>query len=159
MHIGGDPYANIRRMVTIPVHLMKTFELRQPFDSHYRIATCAEVECKGWRQDMTVTFDLTVAQQVADANWLRNRSGLRFTYLLLAGDTKVKFVIPSGQTCMESRLRPHRVPLERDPFMLVRGGDFRGNPTGQRMRHTSPESFVDNWATDLDKLNTVRERG
>lgn len=156
---SNDPYTNIRRIVQSPMHRMRTFELAQPFATHYRVATCAEVECRGYREDMTVTFDLTNAQHVADANWLRNHSGLRYTYTMLDNDRKVQFVIPHGQTCLASRLRPHRVPLERDPFMIVRGGDFRGNPTGERRTHTSPESFVDEWATDLDKLNTVRERG
>jgi hypothetical protein len=160
MFSSGDPYANIRRMVHAPAHLMKSFSLLQPLDTHYRIATCAEVECKGYRSEMTVTFDLTNAQHVSDANWLRNHSGLRFTYFMLDNERKVRFVIPAGQTCLESRLRPHRVPLERDPFMVVRGGDvFRGNPTGMTHTHTSPESFVDEWATDLDKLKTVQERG
>ena len=155
-----DPYTNIRKLTRLPTHMMKSYALLQPLATHYREATCAEVECRGFREDMTVTFDLTVPQQVSDANWLRNHSGLRFTYFMLDDDRKVKFVVPAGQRCLESLLRPHRVPLEREPLMVVRGGDtFRGNPTGERRSHTSPESFVDEWATDLDKLKTVQERG
>lgn len=159
MIVNGDPYANIRRIVQAPVQHMKTFALLQPFDTHYRVATCAEVECRGFRQDMTVTFDLTIAQQVRDANWLRNHSGLRFTYLMLDDGRKVRFIVPAGQQCLASRLRPHRVPLERDPFMVVRAGDFRGNPTGYVAREHDPEIFLDRWATDLDKLKTVHDRG
>jgi hypothetical protein len=156
---GSDPYANLRRCVKTDVRQMKTFELAQPFGTHYRVATCAEVECRGYREDMTVTFDLTVPQQVTDANWLRNHSGLRFTYFMLDGERKVKFVIPAGQTCLESRVRPHRVPLERDPLMIVRGGDWRGNPTGMRTVHSRPNLFLENWEEDLDKINSEREKG
>ncbi len=100
-----------------------------------------------------------MSQHVADANWLRNHSGLRFTYMMLEKERKVRFVIPSGQSCLESRLRPHRVPLERDPFMFIKSGDFRGNPDGYRAQEHNAESFVDQWSTDLDKLKTVQERG
>lgn len=159
MYFNSDPYANLRRMVQAPLHVMKSFELQQPFATHYRIATCREAECKSFREGMSVTFDLTIPDQVALANWMRNRSGLRYTYTQTG--SKVQFLVPAGQDgpCLRARLRPHRVPLERDPFMIVRAGDFRGNPTGQRSQETRPELFVEQWAEDLDKLKTVHDRG
>lgn len=151
------PRGEMRIKPLLPAHEMKTFEIRQPIATHFREATCQEVECKGFREDMRVEFDLTIPQQVHDANWLRNKSGLRFTYVQTG--TKVLFIVPSGQRCLASMVRPHRVPLERDPLMIVRGGDWRGNPRREGMRHTSPESFVDHWASDLDRLATEREKG
>lgn len=154
-----DPYANLRRIVQAPVEHMKSYQLAQPFETHYRVATCREAECRAYREGMSVTFDLTNPEQVALANWMRNRSGLRFTYVQTG--TQVQFLVPAGQDgpCLRARLRPHYVPLERDPFMVIRAGDFRGNPTGWRAQESSAELFVEQWAQDLDKLNTVRERG
>lgn len=150
-----DPYANIRRMVTAPVHTMRTFQLDQPISTHYRRGTCQEVSCdahaRGWRMG----FDLTDAERRAAARWIRDHSGRSYTYELLDGGDRIVFTFAAGQSCFER----HRVPLERDPFMIVRGGDFRGNPTRERYQHSNAEDFIDQWSGDLDRLKTIRERG
>lgn len=154
-----DPYLNLRRLVQTPVQHMKSYQLLQPFETHYRVATCREAECRSFREGMSVTFDLTSPEHVALANWMRNRSGLRFSYVQTG--TSVQFLVPAGQNgpCLRARLRPHRVPLERDPFMIIRGGDFRGNPSSYRHEEDSPDFFVEQWAEDLDRLKTAHDRG
>lgn len=151
--IGGDAFANIRRLVKAPVQSMRTYQIDQPISTHYRVATCAEVDCPrraaGWRMG----FDLTDPERLAAARWIRDHSGRTMTAEVL-GD-KVTLTFPAGQDCFTT----HRVPLEREPFYVVRAGDFRGNPTRERTRHANADTFVDAWENDLDKLNTVRERG
>lgn len=144
----------------LPAHAMKTFEIRQPLATHFRVATCAEANCKWYAEGRIVGFDLTDPAKVAAANELARicvDSGLRYQAKTVG--TTAQFTFPAKQRCLTSYTRPHRIPLERDPLMIVRGGDWRGNPRREGMRHTSPESFVDHWATDLDKLNTEQERG
>lgn len=152
---GFDPYATLRSIVTAPASTMRTFQLDQPLATHYRRATCEEVQCRaqagGWR----MAFDLTDPERRAAARFVRDKAGRTYTHELLEDGNKVVFTFAAGQRCFEQ----HRIPLERDPFMIVRGGDFRGNPTGYRYEHTSPDSFLDHWSGDLDQLNTVRERG
>jgi len=150
---GGDPYANIRRMVQAPVHTMRTFQIAQPIATHYRTATCAEVSCRaraaGWRMG----FDLSDPERLAAARWIRDHSGRSMTAEVTGG--KVILTFPAGQDCFET----HRKHLDREPFYVVRGGDFRGNPERVRVLHKSADSFVDQWENDLGQLNAVRERG
>lgn len=150
---GGDPYANIRRLIQAPVHTMRTFQIDQPLHTHFRVATCAEVSCTAHANGWKMGFDLTDPEKVAAARWIRDHSGRKLTAQVV-GDT-VTLTFPAGQTCFTT----HRVPLEREPFYVVRGGDFRGNPTRQRVVHKTADSFVDQWENDLDRLNAVRERG
>lgn len=150
---NADPFANIRRLVKAPTHLMRTFQIDQPLDSHYRRATCKEVECTAHANGWVMGFDLTDAGQVASARWIRDHSGRKFTAQLTEG--RVVLTFAAGQTCFAK----HRVPLGREPFYVVRGGDFRGNPERYRVRHANADDFVDQWENDLDKINTARERG
>lgn len=149
-----DPYANLRRLVHLPAHAMKTFEINQPLATHYRLATCQEVECPRYANGWTLTFDLSDPEHVQAANTIRLKSGRSFTIGPIVGTT-VTLSFPGGQRCFKA----HHVPLERDPLMIVRGGDFRGNPRGESRVHTSGESFVDEWATDLGKLAHEQEKG
>ena len=151
---GGDPYANIRKMVTAPVQLMRTYQIAQPLQTHYREAGCAEVACPAHAAGWRMGYDLTDPERRAAARWIRDTSGRSYTYELLEGGTKIIFTFPAGQQCFKK----HRVPLEREPFYVVRAGDFRGNPDGQRIRHRA-DTFIDAWENDLDKLNTRREQG
>lgn len=148
-----DPFANLRRMRDwAPLQTMRTFQIDQPLDSHYRKATCAEVDCSARAHGWKMGFDLTDPAKRRAARWIKDHSGRTFTFELT--DTTVTFTFPAGQQCFQL----HRVPLERDPIMIVRGGDWRGS-TGVVQRHRNPDDFIDHWATDLDRLNTVRERG
>lgn len=149
----GDPFANIRRLVTAPAHSMRTFQIDQPLDSHFRRATCAEVECTAAASGWVMGFDLTDPEKAAAARWIRDHSGRTFSAALTSG--KVVLTFPAGQTCFAK----HRVPLEREPFYVVRGGDFRGNPRRERVVHRTADTFVDQWDNDLGRLNTIRERG
>jgi hypothetical protein len=150
---GGDPYANIRRMVTAPVRSMRTFQIDQPLSTHYRVATCAEVDCPdragGWRMG----FDLSDPERLAAARWIRDHGGRRYTHEIIDG--KIVMTFAAGQNCFKA----HRVPLDREPFYVVRGGDFRGNPEKIYFQHRSADSFIDQWESDLDRLNAIRERG
>jgi hypothetical protein len=51
------------------------------------------------------------------------------------------------------------VPLERQPLLIVRDGDWRGNPTGRRRLHTKPEHWVEDFKEHQGKINDAIERG
>jgi hypothetical protein len=153
MIIGGDPFANIRRLVKAPAHTMRTYQIDQPLSTHYRRATCQEVDCSAYAGGWVMGFDLTDPDKAAAARWIRDHSGRTFTARVT--DRTVTLTFAAGQACFAK----HRVPLQREPFYVVRGGDWRGNVTRERTRHGSADTFVDQWENDLDKLNTIRERG
>lgn len=152
----GDPFANIRRLVQAPVHTMRTFQIDQPLETHFRLATCAEVNCPAHAHGWRMGFDLSDPEKRAAARWIRDHSGRTYTHELIGegAGQRIVFTFAAGQRCFEK----HHVPLEREPFYVVRGGDFRGNPERVKVRHAAG-TFIDQWAGDLDKLHTIRERG
>lgn len=150
----NDPYLNVRQMSSTSPELMRTYQMTQPLDTHYRVATCQEVDCSSYANGWKMGFDLHDDDRAAAARWIRDKSGYAFTYELTPDERRVIFTFAAGQQCFQT----HRVFLERDPFMMIRGGSL-GRWTGVKQAFTNPMSFLDSWATDLDKLNDRREQG
>lgn len=135
-----------------PVQGYRTFQIVAPASTHRRKATCAEVEClhylKGWR----VRTDNLDPQMLHDAT----HSGRKFTELHVSEDENW-LVFEAGQACF--RATQHSVPLNRQEIFIARDGDFRGNPTGNVRKHTSPENWIEDMSENLDRLRTAQERG
>lgn len=148
-----DPFANIRKLIRTPVEHQRTFQIDQPLESHFRRATCQEVECKAYAFGWKMGFDLSDPDKRAAARAIRDKSGRTFSVVLTGNNIVMTF--PAGQRCFQT----HRVPLEREPFYIVRGGDFRGNPRRERTVHPTADSFIDRWENELGAVNQVLERG
>ena len=131
----------------MPVTGYKTYTVAQPLETHTRAAMCREVECEahtgGWSTLVNESTDLGARQ----AHYIRSQSGRAFTESLDAGVTTFSF--HAGQECFAE----HRVSLDRPQFHIVRGGDHRGNPTGDRYVHTSGDSWVDDFASHQETIN------
>lgn len=151
------PNGEQRIWPTLQASQMKTYEMRWPVGTHHRPAVCAEVDCPNYLNGWRMGFDLTVPEKVAAANWVRSESGLDFTFEVT--DTTVVFTFPAGQECLESRIRSHTLPLEREPLYLVRGGDFRGNPRGENRVHVNGADFADDWRESLERLEEEMRKG
>jgi hypothetical protein len=139
----------------LPAWAYRTYALDAPLETHFRAATCAEVDCEaqsgGWCSLIDETTDLGQRQ----AHYIRKLSGRAFTESRSPEGLTV-FDFPAGQTCF----RQHRVHLEREPHYLVRGGDFRGDPRGEGVRvHKHADDWVDQFASNLDEVKTAKERG
>lgn len=132
----------------LPVGAVKTYGIRAPLQTHWRPATCAEVEClayqRGWRTTVDVRSELGARQ----AYYIRMHSGRSFEVSEVNELGMVTFTFPAGQKCFQE----HRVPLERPQIFVVRGGDWRGNPRGEFRRHVRAADWVDDFAEHQDKL-------
>ncbi len=130
----------------------KTYQMIAPVSTHFRTATCKEVECAGYVNGWRTMVEHGSAQ----AQYIRAKSGRHFTETR-NGDMAV-FTFPPGQMCF--RAADHRVSLEREPVYIVRGGDHRGNPRGTApIVHASAENWVDDFATHQDGIARRIERG
>jgi hypothetical protein len=123
----------------------KTFEVRQPVDTHFRKATCADVDCpnylNGWR--------VRVEGLTPEALHTAKTCGRKFVELsAAAGETWLMF--EAGQPCF--RTTEHRVLLDRPQIFIARGGDFRGNPRGDRRVHANADDWVDEFANHQQVL-------
>ena len=139
----------------LPAHMMQTYAINAPKATHWRPATCAEVDCqkaeRGWKMILDLTTDLGQRQ----ARYIKHTSGRRYE-VTSQRDGLVTLIFPGGQECFEE----HQVRTDRPEEYLVRGGDFRGNPRGQQTRvHTKPEHWVEDFQETTDRLNQLAERG
>lgn len=137
----------------LPVTAYKTYSAVTPLETHFRPATCREVECEqqqnGWRTCVDTSTDLGARQ----ANYIRLHSGRAFTVIESA--PLVTFVFPAGQECF----RTHRVRQDKPEIYVARDGDWRGNPTGRRRIHANGADWLDDFATHQDQITTLIQRG
>jgi hypothetical protein len=130
-----------------PADAFKTYQIVSPLSTHYRDGTCAEAGClahqHGWQTSVDETNDLGQRQ----AHYIRKLSGRRFTERRTElGLTAFTFV--AGQACFST----HKVPLERPEFYVVKGGDWRGNPRGDRRVHSGPDAWVNDFGEHQDRI-------
>lgn len=147
----------MRIMPLMPAGAYKTYTVLSPVQTHFRPATCAEVDCPpylhGWRTAVDEATDLGQGQ----AYYIRSESGRRCTeHRDEAGMTV--FTFDAGQRCFASG--EHRVRLDRPEHFLVRGGDWRGDPSGHRPYvHASPDDWVEDFALHQQRITDEIEKG
>ena len=117
--------------------MQQTFRASAPPSTHFRAATCAEVDCThylgGWQ---TILAD----NDKDNAAWIRNYSGLQFTES--RSDGTVTFTFAPGQPCF--RRNEHRTSLDRPSIFTVNNG--------QGFSRREPEQWVDEMGEQLHKL-------
>lgn len=137
----------------LPVQAMQTYEILQPVRSHFRVAPCSDVNCKAQANGWVTRIDESTPLGQRQAYYIRKQSGRAFKETREAN--LVVFSFEPGQLCFAS----HKVPLDRPAFFVVRGGDFRGNPSGFGREHTRPEFWVEDMSSHLDRLKTDYQKG
>lgn len=147
-----------------PAAAYKTYTIRAPIATHWSgIITCAEYECGAYLYGWDSFIDESTDQGQRQAHYIRKESGRRFTEER-RDDGLTVFHFEAGQQGFASRVitedhSRHRRRLDRQEQFIERGGDFRGNPTGQRHKHTRPDYWLESFALHQDKLRTIAERG
>lgn len=147
----ADPF---RVAPALGPELMKTYAIVRRDGIHHRPATCAEVECpqwaNGWVTRVTRGSDL-------EKFLVGQTHGRRFTETTGLGEAEREFMFKPGQPCF--RASRHRIAIEREPFFVVRDGDWRGNPHGTPAVNRKPADWVDDFANHQQHIADVRDRG
>lgn len=154
MYNGGRKLNRIQP--ALGAEYMKTYAVEAPVDTHWRRATCEEVQCeqqeRGWKMQIDLSSELGQKQ----AYYIKYQSGRHFTHEKLNNEGMVELVFPPGQTCF----REHKVRLDREERYVVKGGDFRGNPRGIPTRvHTRPELWVEDFQTNQEAIKEAQRKG
>jgi len=133
----------------MPATSYKSYQIAAPLSTHWRQATCEEVACphflSGWRTEVDESTELGQRQ----AHYIRHDSARAHTEDKRP-DGLTDFTYPAGQRCFRSG--EHKVRLERPEHFIERGGDWRGNPHGERREHVSPDDWLDSFANHQDRL-------
>jgi len=141
---------------SLPAGAMKTYGIAAPRSTHWRPATCAEVECLAWRRGWRTIINVRTEFGARQAYYIRMHSGRAFTASEPDAEGMVTFVFPAGQTCFTE----HPKRLEREEIYVVRDGDWRGNPRGTTaVRHKRAADWVDDFANHQDRLATRLGQG
>jgi hypothetical protein len=130
--------------------------MRQPFRTHWRQATCEEVDCPDFLNGFIVTIDTSTNLGQKQHNFLTHDKTRNYS-MQRPSVTIFKFCYAPGNKCM--RYYEHRTLIGRQPLFLVAEGDFRGNPRNIPVRVHKPEDWVDDFAEHQDKLATTIQRG
>lgn len=146
----------MQRMNRIPpqgqVQDYKTYQILSPLSTHWRPATCAEVNCAaylgGWR--------VRVEGLPADMLHTAKNCGRKYTELHVS-ETENYLVFEAGQPCFRAQM--HRAILDKQEIYVVRDGDFRGNPTGSVRKHARPEHWIEDFDEHQDKLARQLQAG
>lgn len=123
-----------------------------PVATHWRTATCGEVDCENHARGFQVTADVSTELGRRQANYIRMKSGRHFSSQQIAD--LVTFTFPAGQICFAT----HRVQLEREPNLYVRGGDYRGN-AGTPRRALNAQQWVQDFGEHQLTVAEQREKG
>jgi hypothetical protein len=130
----------------------QTYAATVPLATHYRDATCAEVDCAAHSYGWKTTVDVSTELGARQAKYITEKSGRRYTAIAEPGDYMLTFTFPAGQKCFAT----HRVLLEREPNFMIRQGDYRqyGRTTPMNGR-----DWLDSFGEHQQKLREQRERG
>jgi hypothetical protein len=139
----------------MPVQAYKTYGMSMPFKTHWRSATCDEVDCEAWRKGWVSTFDLGTELGRRQHDYCKADRGRSFS-MQRATLTLVKFVYPPGNRCFRSDT--HRLPLGRPARLFVAGGDWRGFTSAPRA-HVRAQDWVEDFAGHQDRLSAAIEKG
>jgi hypothetical protein len=135
---------------TGPVGAYKTYAVTSPLDTLVR-AACEQVDCAAWRLGWRTLVDEATELGRQQAVYIRH--GARRTYRERPGPAGLtEFVFDSGQRCFaEHRTRPE--------IYVVRGGDWRGNPSGERRLHSRPADWVEDFTEHQGRVAEQVEGG
>ena len=154
--MGQEPF---RVPSSVPAYMLKTYEIRAPLETHFRPATCAEIDCPNYLNGWVTVVDESTELGQRQLHYIRHESGRKYKR---AGDDGVAsstsiFEFEPGQRCFASA--GHRIRVERAELFVVRDGDWRGNPTGRTRTHVRPADWLDDFGTHQLRVSEARERG
>lgn len=131
----------------------RTFAIVAPVSTHFRPATCAEVDCPHYLHGWRVRVEGLPPEMVHTAK----TSGRRFVEQRIAeGETWLVF--EAGQPCFQAS--EHRTRLDKPELFVVRDGDHRGNPRGTKARlHQRPEHWTEQFAEHQQGLADAHQKG
>lgn len=135
-----------------PAQAYKTYQVVAPLESHFRRASCSEVDCPAYLHGWQTVIDTSTDLGKAQAHYLQHEAGRRFT-AESAGDL-VTYTFEAGQECF----REHSLRLENRPeIYIVKDGDWRLSDNVRR--HANADDWLDDFANHQDHIKTRLERG
>lgn len=148
-----------------PTQAYKTFAVRSPLSTHYRRATCAEVDCA----DYLHGWYLKIEGTPEDLLYIAKHSGRRYRVgevVIEVKDAEDKVVtteifnaliFEAGQSCF--RETTHVKSLERPEFFFAGRGDHRSFSIRKAEKFDRPDHFVESFEDHLARIRRALQQG
>lgn len=134
----------------LPAEMMKTHAIIAPMSTHWRRASCEEVQCEAYLKGWGVPTKGLDEQDIA----LLRGCGRKFSEIEIK-DGETHFWFEPGQSCL--RASTHRTRLDKPEIFVVRDGDWRGNPRGtDPMIMSGADAWADSLHTNLEQIERRR---
>jgi hypothetical protein len=138
----------------LPSRMYKTFQIASPLATHYRVATCAEVECEAYTKGWTYKKADLIAENLL---YLVTHAGKRYRETSIDEGGEIYLVFEPGQVCFQARA--HRVSLERPELYLSGRGDYRSYSARNANRYDRADQWVESFAEHQEIINRVIQEG
>jgi hypothetical protein len=137
----------------MPAQAYKTYQIAAPKSTHFRKATCAEINCPNYLNGWKVHLE-GLPVELRD---VIRKTGRKYQVLNVA-EGQTYLVFEAGQPCFDES--KHMTRLEKPEIYVVRDGDWRGNPKRTEARkHKTAAFWVEDFQEHQDKIKTQIERG
>lgn len=120
----------------------RTYGYKQPLQSHFRLASCQEVNCVDLRNGWSVRL---AADMVDHINFIRSLKRY-YTFTERTENGEVVFDFPPGAGPRCFKWKSHRVRNDRPPLFVVRGSYI------ETYQHERGEDWVEDFQGHLDKV-------
>lgn len=142
----------------------QTYQVKAPKPTHFRPATCEEVDCPNWRHGFMTLCDESTEDGARRAAYIRQdktrscseQRGFDHPDHQIDPSITV-FVYRPGQECFARA--EHALPNGRPELYVLRGGDLRGNPTQKLRQFRNPQDWVDDFGEHQNKLADLLQKG
>lgn len=133
---------------------MQTYSLSRPRGSQFwRKATCEQIDCDAWRKGWITR--LPYGSELVEYI-LAGQSRRKFAEITAIGAAERSFLFEPGQACFQAS--EHRMPIEREPLYVVRGGTVQV-ATGRPRQFTRGVDWMDSMHEATDRVVQAKERG
>lgn len=149
MNIGSDKPL-VRWAPKMEPKNYRTFGASSPLKTHYRPATCQEVNCQAYANGWS--FDVAVLSKAA--YYKVTHAGKHYRKVTLS-PTQQYLVFSPEQPCFDS----HVVPLDRPEILYTGRGDWRIFNRNHARVIKSADEFADRFGTHVQLLREHIKRG
>lgn len=146
-----------RPVPQMPTQSYKTFAIKSPLTTHYRRATCAEIDCP----DYLNGWYLKIEGTPEDLLYTARNAGRKYTVgevmLEENGEVFKALIFEAGQACF--RESTHVKSLERPEFFFAGRGDYRSFSHRKAHQYDRPDQFVDDFEDHLARIRRALQQG
>lgn len=137
----------------LPPGAFQSYRIIAPIKTHWRRATCEEVNCarlvNGWASLIDTNTELGKQQ----AEYITRHSGRAFKVERDPRPGFLRFTFEPGQECFE----PHKVRIDRPELFVLQQGDYRNRGNAPTRRFESSEDWLEDFNNHQEKLRKDRD--